>query len=247
GAQRSSFDLCTEYHAHEQEPRCGHRTEYGGGGEPTDHQRRARNRRGDQPVDEPDLDIERKRNSGAHAGEHRRLHHRSRELEVEKAVYRRKAREVHGTSGSPSVDREEERGEEKDGSKELWPAKCLPDRAPAEGADVASETASSRCGRPTWAFNAPGVPSAAISPASMIPTRSASWSASSRYWVVRKTVVPSTLSFRTSSQIARRLIGSSPVVGSSRNRTRGSWTRADARSSLRLMPPEYVPTFRSAA
>ena len=40
-------------------------------------------------------------------------------------------------------------------------------------------------------------------PSSMIPTRSASWSASSRYCVVRKTVVPSSLSLRTSSQIAQ--------------------------------------------
>ena len=53
----------------------------------------------------------------------------------------------------------------------------------------------------------------------MIPTRSASWSASSRYWVVRKTVVPSPLSAVTSSQIALRLTGSRPVVGSSRNST----------------------------
>ena len=37
-------------------------------------------------------------------------------------------------------------------------------------------------------------------PALMIPTRSASWSASSRYWVVRKTVVPSSCRRRTSSQ-----------------------------------------------
>ena len=36
-----------------------------------------------------------------------------------------------------------------------------------------------------------GVPSATSRPPEMIPTRSASWSASSRYWVVRKTVVPS--------------------------------------------------------
>ena len=52
----------------------------------------------------------------------------------------------------------------------------------------------------------------------MIPTRSASWSASSRYWVVRKTVAPSAFSFATSSQIALRLTGSRPVVGSSRKR-----------------------------
>ena len=72
----------------------------------------------------------------------------------------------------------------------------------------------------------------------MIPTRSASWSASSRYWVVRKTVVPSSFSLVTSSQIAWRLTGSSPVVGSSRKRTEGSGTSAAARSRRRRMPPE---------
>ena len=44
--------------------------------------------------------------------------------------------------------------------------------------------------RPTRAFSASGVPSATSLPAAMIPTRSASCSASSRYCVVRKTVVP---------------------------------------------------------
>ena len=67
-----------------------------------------------------------------------------------------------------------------------------------------------------------GVPSATRRPASMMPTRSASTSASSRYCVVRKIVMPSsTLSRRTSSHTAARLTGSRPVVGSSRNRICG--------------------------
>ena len=94
-------------------------------------------------------------------------------------------------------------------------------------------------GRPISALSAPGVPSATIRPWSMIPTRSASTSASSRYWVVRKTVTPSCLARRsTSSQSAVRLCTSRPVVGSSRKRTRGRWTSASARSSRRFMPPE---------
>ena len=94
-------------------------------------------------------------------------------------------------------------------------------------------------GRPISAFSAAGVPSATIRPWSMIPTRSASTSASSRYWVVRNTVTPSSRARRaTSSQSAVRLCGSRPVVGSSRNRTRGRWTSASARSSRRFMPPE---------
>ena len=47
-----------------------------------------------------------------------------------------------------------------------------------------------RVGRPISAFSASGVPSATMRPWSMIPTRSASTSASSRYCVVRKTVTP---------------------------------------------------------
>ena len=109
-------------------------------------------------------------------------------------------------------------------------------RRPARAA--ASATLTSRWGRPISALSDPGVPSATILPLSMIPTRSASLSASSRYWVVRKTVVPSSLSFSTSSQIDLRLTGSRPVVGSSRKRTRGSWTSAEARSRRRRIPPE---------
>ena len=94
-------------------------------------------------------------------------------------------------------------------------------------------------GRPISAFSDSGVPSATMCPASMIPTRSASTSASSRYWVVRKTVTPSSRASRaTSAHRSARYDGSSPVVGSSRNRTRGECTSASARSSRRFMPPE---------
>ena len=79
-----------------------------------------------------------------------------------------------------------------------------------------------RVGRPISAFSASGVPSATMWPWSMIPTRSARTSASSRYCVVRKTVTPSSRASRaTSSHRSARLAGSRPVVGSSRNRTRG--------------------------
>ena len=110
---------------------------------------------------------------------------------------------------------------------------------PAASASGASPSSvMSRCGVPTSAFSAAGVPSATSRPWSMIPTRSASWSASSRYCVVRKTVVPSSRSRRTSSHSVVRDVGSRPVVGSSRNRTSGSWISAIARSSRRRMPPE---------
>ncbi len=66
------------------------------------------------------------------------------------------------------------------------------------------------------------VPSAMTEPWSITTIRSASSSASSRYCVVSSTVVPSATSSRVISQRLSRLAGSSPVVGSSRNRTRGS-------------------------
>ena len=88
-------------------------------------------------------------------------------------------------------------------------------------------------------FSSSGVPSATSRPRSTMPTRSASSSASSRYCVVRKMVMPSSsLRRRTSSHTLARLIGSSPVVGSSRNSTSGLCTSAAARSSRRRMPPE---------
>ena len=72
----------------------------------------------------------------------------------------------------------------------------------------------------------------------MIASRSQSSSASSRYWVVRKMVVPLALMLRTSSQTVSREAGSRPVVGSSRKSTLGWWTSALARSSRLFIPPE---------
>ena len=68
--------------------------------------------------------------------------------------------------------------------------------------------------------------------------RSASWSASSRYWVVSSTVLPSRTSSRMVSHICPRVRGSRPVVGSSRKISGGRVIRLAARSSRRRMPPE---------
>ena len=98
---------------------------------------------------------------------------------------------------------------------------------------------SSRCGSPIWPSARRACPRRPSCPSSMIPTRSASWSASSRYCVVRKTVVPSSFRRRTSSQIAMRLTG----VESGRRLVEEQHARARARarcarSSRRRMPPE---------
>src|SRR5689334_12431175 len=82
------------------------------------------------------------------------------------------------------------------------------------------------------------VPDTMILPSCRIAIRSASFSASSRYWVVKNTVVPlcarSWITFHTSI----RPSGSRPVVGSSRKMIRGSPMRLMAMSSRRRMPPE---------
>ena len=130
-------------------------------------------------------------------------------------------------------------------------AVCVPNRASSavrRSDSALSSGTTSTVGRPISALSFAGVPSATMCPWSMIPTRSASTSASSRYCVVRKTVTPSSRANRpTSSQSAVRLCGSRPVVGSSRKRIDGPWISESARSSRRFMPPEYVRILRSPA
>ena len=92
------------------------------------------------------------------------------------------------------------------------PAACSP--SPPTSATIRSV--------PIVRFSSAGVPSAAIVPLAMMPTRSANSSASSRYWVVRKIVTPARVfRSRTSLHTALRLTGSRPVVGSSRKRICG--------------------------
>jgi hypothetical protein len=88
------------------------------------------------------------------------------------------------------------------------------------------------------AFNSRLVPSAILRPWFTTAMRRASWSASSRYCVVRRTVTPEAASRRISRQTFCRAVGSSPVVGSSRNSTPGVTTSEAAMSSRRRMPPE---------
>ena len=111
----------------------------------------------------------------------------------------------------------------------------------------ATATVTSTRSVPMRAFSSSGVPCATVRPWSSTTMSSASWSASSRYWVVSTIVVPSRARSRSMSQSSLRLRGSSPVVGSSRNSTSGAATRLAARSSRRRMPPENVFTRRSAA
>jgi len=81
--------------------------------------------------------------------------------------------------------------------------------------------AISRCSPLTDDFSWSGLPSAMTVPPSITATRRASWSASSRYCVVSRSVAPESASSRTISQVMARALGSRPVVGSSRNSTDG--------------------------
>ena len=87
---------------------------------------------------------------------------------------------------------------------------------------VTACTSAGRLGRtarvsaPVRALSSSGVPVAMTVPWSMTAISLASWSASSRYWVVSSTVTPVAVRPRTMSHISLRLRGSSPVVGSSR-------------------------------
>ncbi len=131
----------------------------------------------------------------------------------------------------------------------IWTS-SMPSMARSASAAVSASPATSATMRsaPIPRLRSVGDPSALISPSEMIPTRSASSSASSRYCVVRKIVMPNcSLSRRTSAHTAERLAGSRPVVGSSRNRICGRWINDMARSSRRFMPPEYESTRSSIA
>ncbi len=101
--------------------------------------------------------------------------------------------------------------------------------------------------RPTDVLSSSEVPSATLTPRSMTAIRSASWSASSRYCVVSRTVQPSRTSSRMVVHIWPRVRGSRPVVGSSRKISGGRVIRLAARSSRRRMPPENCEIGLSAA
>ena len=64
---------------------------------------------------------------------------------------------------------------------------------------------------------------------------------------MRRSVAPPATSSRMIPHIRTRLVGSRPVVGSSRKSTGGCVTSPAARSRRRRIPPEYVLRIRSAA
>ena len=110
--------------------------------------------------------------------------------------------------------------------------------APHRGSASESASVTSRCALRLASFSSRGVPSAITRPWSTTTIRCANASASSRYCVVNNTVTPSSSSSRIASHTRWRLVGSSPVVGSSKNRTGGRVINDAARSSRRRIPPE---------
>ncbi len=111
-------------------------------------------------------------------------------------------------------------------------------RRPRRGRPRSAGGPRSRRGRP-WPLSSSGVPAAITWPWSTMTTSRASWSASSRYWVVSSTSVPSA---------TRRADGLPQLDPAARVEARWSARRAAAgagrptrlapRSSRRRMPPE---------
>lgn len=87
-------------------------------------------------------------------------------------------------------------------------------------------------------FNPSNVSKAIIFPPWRIAILSSSCSASSKYWVVKNTVVPEAVNSFTIFQTYKRASGSRPVVGSSRNIIFGFPTKLIAISILLFIPPE---------
>ena len=117
-----------------------------------------------------------------------------------------------------------------DGEDDL--ARCLVDGG-LRGAEPGESSASGRgswpgraCSSsrspPASAVSCPGVPAARTVPWPMMTTVVASRSASSMYWVVSRTLAPPAASLPEDLPQLQPPRGSSPVVGSSRNRT-GAW------------------------
>ena len=65
--------------------------------------------------------------------------------------------------------------------------------------------------------------------------------ASSIYGVETRIVIPSFFSLPSISQNSFLETGSTPVVGSSRNRTFGLWISAQQRASFCFIPPDSFP------
>src|SRR6266545_3951261 len=128
-----------------------------------------------------------------------------------------------------------------------WSRGMSPSARAAASRLAASVNCTLMCPPVTRRLSSSGVPSATSVPWSRRAIRSASSSASSRYWVVRKMVTPLVARSWMTCHMVWRLRGSRPVVGSSRNRMRGSPMRLIARSRRRVMPPEYVPARLVAA
>ncbi|EPQ70937.1 ABC transporter, ATP-binding protein [Mycobacterium marinum MB2] len=87
-------------------------------------------------------------------------------------------------------------------------------------------------------------PAATSTPSLMIPTSSASETASSISCVVRTTVRPSERSSRIAFHTSCLPSMSSPLEGSSRNSICGLCATARATSTRRRIPPESAPTLR---
>ena len=105
--------------------------------------------------------------------------------------------------------------------------------------NASSIVGSGRSARRAAALIASGTPAVSTWPCAMINNRS-QYSASSMKCVVTSTVTPASASALIRRQNSRRASGSTPEVGSSRNRMSGSCISAQARASRCLKPSAQI-------
>ncbi len=135
-----------------------------------------------------------------------------------------------GAASTPALSRKP--------SSSTWTRPATSGAIAATASGCAAASVTSRWALRLACLSSSGVPSAMTRPWSTTTMRWARASASSRYCVVSSTVTPSPSSSRMASHTRWRLVGSSPVVGSSRNSTGGRVISDAARSRRRRMPPE---------
>ena len=119
------------------------------------------------------------------------------------------------TSGSTASDSTGTLTTPRSGLRAAWPATAVT-IAVTEARCAGSAGRTDSDWPPTSRFRSAGEPCAITAPCWNTEISSARASASSRYWVVSRIVIPSPVNVRMICQTSSRLAGSSPVVGSSR-------------------------------
>ena len=136
--RHSLFELGPEDQPQDDEVNRDQSPEGGRRRQPPKHHGVARDRRGEQPVREPHLDVDREGDRPRVPGEHHRLDDRAGEHEGEEVVDRREAWEVDRPPRPGGLDRQEGGGEGDQRRQQLGAPKRLPDGPRSECGDHAA-------------------------------------------------------------------------------------------------------------